>query len=79
MTTSIGCMPSISDRSKYYPTNAEIEILQTWAADIVQKVKPGSMLLELGSGYDELARPDGSKIVTLEQKPPQNRHLAGST
>ena len=36
---------------QYYPTNAEIEILQTWAMDMVQLIKPGSMIVELGSGY----------------------------
>ena len=35
----------------YYLTRAEIEVLQTHAEDIVKSVSPGSLVVELGSGY----------------------------
>jgi uncharacterized SAM-dependent methyltransferase len=35
---------------QYYLTNAEIEVLQTWAVDMARQIKPGSMVVELGSG-----------------------------
>ena len=35
----------------YYLTNTEIEILETNARTIAQAIKPGSVLIELGSGY----------------------------
>ena len=36
----------------YYLTNAEIEVLQTHAEELVKSVSPGSLVVELGSGYD---------------------------
>ena len=36
----------------YYLTNAEIEVLQTHAEEMVKSVSPGSLVVELGSGYD---------------------------
>ena len=44
---------------EYYLTNAEIEVLETHANEIVQHVQPGSQLVELGSGYGRilLSRP----------------------
>ena len=35
---------------EYYPTNAEIEVLTTYANQIAQTVPDGSMVVELGSG-----------------------------
>lgn len=35
----------------YYLTNTEIEILEINARTIAQSIKPGSVLIELGSGY----------------------------
>lgn len=37
---------------EYYLTNAEIEVLTTHAAEIVQSLPEGSMIVELGSGYE---------------------------
>ncbi|KAK7538111.1 histidine-specific methyltransferase [Phyllosticta citribraziliensis] len=34
----------------YYLTNAEIEVLETYAERIADRIQPGSILLELGSG-----------------------------
>ncbi|TRX96381.1 hypothetical protein FHL15_002653 [Xylaria flabelliformis] len=35
---------------EYYLTNAEIELLETWATEMVRKLTPGTMIVELGSG-----------------------------
>ena len=35
---------------QYYPTNAEIEILQTWAWEMAKLIKRESIIVELGSG-----------------------------
>ncbi|KAF2143838.1 uncharacterized protein K452DRAFT_268274 [Aplosporella prunicola CBS 121167] len=35
---------------EYYPTNAEIEVLETYADRIADRVKSGSVVVELGSG-----------------------------
>ncbi|CAO2654627.1 Nn.00g113600.m01.CDS01 [Neocucurbitaria sp. VM-36] len=35
---------------EYYLTNAEIEVLETYADRIAERVQPGSILVELGSG-----------------------------
>jgi len=35
---------------EYYPTNAEIEVLEKHAAQIAQCIAPNSILVELGSG-----------------------------
>lgn len=37
---------------EYYLTNAEIEVLETYADRIAEKIRPGSVVVELGSGYD---------------------------
>src|SRR5947208_493451 len=36
---------------EYYLTNAEIEVLEMYAEQIAQRIQPGSMLIEMGSGY----------------------------
>lgn len=36
---------------EYYLTNSEIEILEKYACNIAQHIQPGSILVELGSGY----------------------------
>ena len=35
---------------EYYLTNAEIEVLETFANQIAERVRPGSVVVELGSG-----------------------------
>ncbi|KAH7089271.1 hypothetical protein FB567DRAFT_591382 [Paraphoma chrysanthemicola] len=35
---------------EYYLTNAEIEVLENYADEIAQRIQPGSVLVELGSG-----------------------------
>ena len=35
---------------EYYLTNAEIDVLESHAADIARVIVPGSMIVELGSG-----------------------------
>lgn len=35
---------------EYYLTNTEIEVLERYAENIAQKIKPNSIILELGSG-----------------------------
>ena len=35
---------------EYYLTNAEIEVLETYADQIAQRISSGSILVELGSG-----------------------------
>lgn len=34
----------------YYLTNSEIEVLETYANEIAERVRPGSVVVELGSG-----------------------------
>lgn len=38
--------------TRYYLTNAEIQVLETYADSIAQRIAPGSVVVELGSGYD---------------------------
>jgi uncharacterized SAM-dependent methyltransferase len=42
----------ITHLPEYYLTNQEINVLQKYAASIAERIKPSSMLVELGSGYD---------------------------
>lgn len=35
---------------EYYLTNAEIEVLETYANQIAERIRPGSVVVELGSG-----------------------------
>jgi uncharacterized SAM-dependent methyltransferase len=35
---------------EYYLTGAEIEVLETYADDIAERIQPGSIVVELGSG-----------------------------
>ena len=35
---------------EYYLTGAEIEVLETYAVKIAERVRPGSIVVELGSG-----------------------------
>ena len=37
---------------EYYLTNAEIEVLTTHAAEFAKSISEGSMVVELGSGYE---------------------------
>jgi uncharacterized SAM-dependent methyltransferase len=43
---------AITYLDQYYLTNAEIEVLENYADQIAQRVQPGSVLVELGSGYE---------------------------
>ena len=36
---------------EYYLTNAEIEVLEKYADHIAARIRPGSQMIELGSGY----------------------------
>jgi len=54
-----------ADIWRYYLTNAEIEILETYAEQIARRVQPGSVLVELGSGYVEIVKLDGLALCTL--------------
>ena len=54
--SKLPCMHIISrswtnHMGRYYPTNAEIEVLEAYAEQIARRVQPGSVLVELGSGY----------------------------
>ncbi len=40
----------LTPRMQYYPTNVELDILQTWANEMAKLIKPESMIVELGSG-----------------------------
>lgn len=48
---------------EYYLTSAEIEVLDRYAHAIAQRIRPGSILMELGSGYE--AAPFGSPRAQL--------------
>ena len=49
---------------EYYLTNAEIEVLQNHAQQVGELICPGSLIVELGSGYepaitfDDIMKPD---------------------
>lgn len=51
---------------RYYLTNAEIEVLEANAEQIARRVQPGSVLVELGSGYAELVQFDRLATCTPE-------------
>lgn len=42
---------SITHHYDYYLSRSEIEVLDRYGDEIAQNIKPGSVLLELGSGY----------------------------
>lgn len=42
--------------TRYYLTNAEIEILEKYADQMAQRIPSGSVLIELGSGYEHYHR-----------------------
>ncbi|KAI3319058.1 histidine-specific methyltransferase [Xylariaceae sp. AK1471] len=48
----------------YYLTNAEIELLETGAVEIAQRLTPGSMIVELGSGN---LRKTGILLAALDE------------
>lgn len=57
---------------EYYLTNAEIEALEEYSDRIVERIAPGSMVVELGSGYGlarvlrfDAALQRGNKLITL--------------
>jgi len=50
---------------EYYLTNAEIEVLTKHADEIAKFIRPGSQMLELGSGY---ARIPYNEPERVEQK-----------
>lgn len=37
---------------EYYLTNAEIDVLKKHGDQIARRIRPGSLVVELGSGYD---------------------------
>ena len=37
---------------EYYLTNAEIDVLNKYGDQIARRIQPGSLVVELGSGYD---------------------------
>jgi uncharacterized SAM-dependent methyltransferase len=37
-------------KQRYYLTNAEIEVLETYADNIAERIPSGSIMVELGSG-----------------------------
>jgi len=41
---------------EYYLTNAEIEVLEDYADRIAERVQPGSIIVELGSGYGLISK-----------------------
>ena len=41
----------LTSQSRYYLTNAEIAVLESYAEQIARRVQPGSVIVELGSGY----------------------------
>jgi hypothetical protein len=41
----------ITYMDEYYLTGDEIQVLEKYAGQIAQRIKPGSMLIELGSGF----------------------------
>lgn len=47
----------ICELPEYYPTQAEISILEQNAAEIVESLEPGAPLVELGSGSERKIRP----------------------
>ncbi|KAF2838838.1 hypothetical protein M501DRAFT_934878 [Patellaria atrata CBS 101060] len=48
--TGLRLFEKITYLDEYYLTNAETEVLSTYADRIAQRIKPGSIVLELGSG-----------------------------
>lgn len=40
---------------EYYLTNAEIEVLESYADQIAERIQSGSMVIELGSGLVEIS------------------------
>lgn len=47
----------------YYPTRAELALLDQHSDDIVTAVGQNRIIIELGAGYDFLPSPDELKIV----------------
>jgi uncharacterized SAM-dependent methyltransferase len=41
---------------EYYLTNAEIDVLKKYGDQIARRIRPGSLVVELGSGYDMPSR-----------------------
>lgn len=48
--TGLKLFEKITYLEEYYLTNAEIEVLETYAGRIAQRIQPGSIIVELGSG-----------------------------
>ena len=46
-------MNQITYLDEYYLTNAEIEVLRSYARNIAEAIPSGSMVVELGSGLVE--------------------------
>jgi hypothetical protein len=52
---------------EYYLTNAEIDVLQRNAADIASRLRPDSMIVELGSGYGLASSSRDSPHVRIDR------------
>lgn len=48
---------------EYYLTNAEIEVLQTYADRIAARIQAGSLIVELGSGYEQNPTPTCPPVI----------------
>ncbi len=48
--TGLKLFEKITYLDEYYLTNNELEVLSTYADEIAQRIHPGTMMLELGSG-----------------------------
>lgn len=50
--TGLKLFEDITYLEEYYLTNAEIGVLEKYADEIAQRIEDGSMVVELGSGYE---------------------------
>lgn len=50
----------------YYLTREEIELLEKYRLRIADRIQPGTMLVELGSGYDTTKPLRTATVVNLE-------------
>lgn len=49
-TQGLKLFEKITYLDEYYLTNAEIEVLENYADEIAKRIKPGGIVVELGSG-----------------------------
>ena len=60
---------------EYYLTNAEIDVLKSYGEQIAQRIQPGSLVVELGSGYDH-AFPASDQRSQLQPYRKTQKHAA---